>query len=211
MELRDFYNSRSGACLLVGNGANLRLTPPETFDLPAFGMNTIHKYEGWAPDYYVTVDNRVMREFGGGIVEKYRDIPKFIPWPDLDMWNGPNFHRFYHRAGPIWREPLTADSMSTPGITYSNVMHAAIQIAVFIGFTKLLIIGMEHKNDGWRNHFWGRDDGMPSEPPQARWFSDYKTLVDRLGVEIINISVDTFVPETIIPRGDWRQYASQNV
>jgi len=77
-----FRNKHSGTCLLIGNAPNLLLTPPELFDYPSFGMNTIHK-SSYTPSYYVTVDSRVRREFGE-VMDIYKDIPKFLPSPDLD-------------------------------------------------------------------------------------------------------------------------------
>lgn len=202
----------------MGNGPNLKLTPPEWFDLPAFGMNTIHKYEGWKPTYYTAVDSRVMREFGKDIVEKYADIPKFIPRPNLDEWKGPNFYRFLFRPGSLWPKRQQAlwpsGLMTEDGISYSNVMTVAMQIAYHMGFSTMLIIGMHHKPLWGREHFWGSDNGMPGIPPVNDWLKAYEILVQGMaeqGVKILNISEDTFVPETIIPRADWREYAKSEV
>ena len=156
------------------------------------------------PNYYVTVDSRVMREFGAAIAEKYRAIPKFIPWPDLDAWQGENFVRFYHSPARVWPSDLGQ------GIGYANVMHVAMQIAYFMGFTTLLLVGVHHKPNFARDHFWGVDDGMPGgEPPVERWMKAYQELTQGLaakGVKVLNISEDTHVPENILTRGDWRDY-----
>ena len=204
MELKHFYNLHEGeTILLVGNGENLHLTPPARFDCPSIGMNTIHKYVGWQPDYYITVDHRVYREFGEEINEKYRDIPKFIPHPDLNVWQGENFYRFYHHAGEL----SLGDFLG--GITYANVMHAAMQLAYFMGASTILMIGIHHKPDASRAHFWGNDERIPEEPPLDRWLDGYKLLADamaRRGVKVLNISEDTHVPENILTRGDWRDY-----
>jgi hypothetical protein len=204
--ISDYHNIHQGeTCVLVGNGLNLNLTPPCWFDLPSFGMNTIHKRWGWRPYYYCAVDSRVMREFGDEVMARFGDIPKFIPTPNLDAWQGPNFYRFYHRPGPLWPYadvPFPADILSETGITYSNVMHIAMQLAYFMGFTTMLIIGMEHGKDP-KQHFWGSDEGMPGVPPVEMWLEGYKTLREKMGVRMLNLSVNTHVPEEIIPRDDW--------
>lgn len=207
--ISQFFNKHAGeTCVLVGNGRNLHLTPPEWFGYPALGMNTIHLYEsaeGWQPDYYVTVDQRVMREFGNDITAKYGHLPKFIPTPNLDAWQGDNFHRFYHRPGAI--STKRTETMLTDGIAFSNVMSVAMQIAYYMGFTTVLIIGMEHKPEHGRDHFWGVDVGMPTLPPIDDWYKAYKTLVDGMqGVRVLNISEQTYCPAEIIPRGDWRDW-----
>lgn len=210
MTCKDFHNIHAGeTLLLVGNGENLHLTPPAWFDYPSIGMNTIHKYEGWRPTYYTAVDSRVMREFGDEIAQKYRDIPKFIPYPNLDKWQGENFYRFYHRPGPLWPRSeivMQADLLSDDGITYGNVMHVAMQIALFMGAPTILMIGVEHKPMKAQAHFWGCDHGMTATPPVEDWLAGYKEIRERSGAKFINISAKTFVPDSVIPRDDWQKW-----
>ena len=215
MDIDYFHDLHKGeTVLLVGNGANLKLTPPEWFDYPSIGMNTIHLYAGWKPTYYTTVDTRVMREFGEAIIKQYADVPKFIPSPNLDKWQGENFYRFYHRPGPYWPDGQSklwpSELMSDIGITFSNVMHVAMQLAYFMGFSTMLIIGMEHQHAKAQSHFWGCDHGMPAYSPNDNWFEGYKVLREGMaeqGVKIINISANTFVPEEILPRDDWQKWS----
>ena len=214
-ELSDFHNLHAGeTALMVGNGPNLRLTPPEYFGYPSIGMNTIHLYDGWKPTYYTAVDSRVMVEFGKAITEKYAAVPKFIPRPNLDEWQGPNFYRFYHRPGPLF--PRNGKAMrydrllSSDGISYGNVMHVALQLAAWMGFTTILMIGVQHKPFKAQSHFWGCDHGMSSTPPVSDWMNGYIELVGHMqeqGIRILNISEDTCVPESILPRGDWKKWS----
>jgi len=211
--IQNFYNLHAGQiALLVGNGENQSLTPPQWFNYPAFGMNTIHKLEGWEPTYYTAVDSRVMNEFGKEINKKYKHIPKFLPTPNLDAWQGENIYKFYFRPGPLYPRngvPMTADFRSETGISYGNIMHVAMQLAAWMGFTTMLMIGVHHKPQKARAHFWGWDDGMSSEPPVEQWFDGYKEIVSHLkerGVSVLNISEDTHVPADILPRDDWRHW-----
>lgn len=178
-------------------------------------MNTVHLHETWMPSYYVAVDSRVMREFGAEIVRKFNDIPKFIPSPQLDGWKGENFYRFYHRPGPLFphngKKLDRGELLEEEGISFGNVMHVAIQIAAWMGFQTLLMIGVQHKPFKAQEHFWGCDHGMSATPPVADWFEGYSQLSARLkaeGITLLNISEDTYVPEEILPRGDWRQHVS---
>ena len=98
----DFYNKHKGeTALLVGNGPNLYKTPPEWFNYPSFGLNTIHKYPSWRPTYYVAVDYCIYDEFGLEINSAFPDLPKFVPSPVADKWTGENFYRFPKRTGQI--------------------------------------------------------------------------------------------------------------
>ncbi len=207
MDINKFKNIHKGeTILLVGNGENLHLTPPEDFDYPSIGMNTIHLYDRWMPDYYVAVDRRTMNEFGEAIYKKFENIPKFIPKPKLLRWRGKEFYRFKNRAGPLYRngENLWQEDIEHAEITWRNVMHVAIKLAYFMGAKTILIIGMQHKPHNAMAHFWGDDEKMtPDSVPINNIFKGYKQLVDGLHahkVKIFNISEDTYVPENVIPR-----------
>jgi hypothetical protein len=219
MQIEDFYNYHKGqTCLIVGVGGNLKLTPPEWFNYPSFGVNTIYKYEGWKPTYFVGVDERLQREDGEAISRVYADVPKFIPYPDRDTWTGPNFYRFYHRAGDViigGRLPNQPMALTNIGVGYRKIMDAVLQIAWHMGFTTMLMIGIQHKPDDQQAHFWGQDVKSIPEKTFHYWFDGYQEIQRAMGakVRVLNISEDTYVPENVIPRGDWREwrtYESQN-
>jgi len=129
----------------------------------------------------------------------YKDIPKFLPSPDLDSWKGENVYRFFHRPGELWQPDL-------PGFAYINVMHVAMQLACFMGFTKFLIIGMQHGKEHIA-HFWGHDEGARHyRPPVDKWIEGYKILREGLGLDMVNLSPETCVPEDVIPRDDYKKY-----
>ncbi|MBT6322560.1 MAG: hypothetical protein HOJ31_10290 [Anaerolineae bacterium] len=213
-KFRDIHKGKT--ILLVGNGSNLSLTPPENFDFPTIGMNTIHLYEGWSPDYFVTVDRRVMREFGEAIEKKFRDIPKFVPAPRLNQWHGENFYRFKNaNTGFLWpknRRSLWQDDIENEAIIYGNVMHVAIKLAYYMGAKKIIIIGMEHEPHRSNAKFWGEDKGMSIDQPTKFWQEGYRILSEVLqskGVELLNISQDTFVPDSIIKTASWKRFINK--
>lgn len=209
MDVTRFRDKHKGKpMLLVGNGENLTKTPPEDFDHPSIGMNTIHLYEGdWRPDYYVAVDRRVMNEFGDAIYAKFKDIPKFTPKPKLLRWRGSHFYRFAGRPGPLWPrgdERLWQGDFEKNPVTWGLVMHVVIKLAYFMGANPILITGMQHKANNSNAHFWGVDEGMTGDAVDLKTaFKGYQQLVEGLHhheVEIFNISEDTYVPKSIIPR-----------
>lgn len=154
-----------------------------------------------------------MREFGRDIEAKFADIPKFIPRPNLDEWRGRNFYRFYHRPGPLFPlngKPMLYDRlMSSDGISYGNIMHVAMQLAAWMGFTTILMVGVQHKPMKAQSHFWGCDHHMSATPPVKQWLDGYREIVENMkqnGIKVLNISQDTHVPEEILPRDEWRKY-----
>ena len=212
MKIEDFYNKHKGeTALMVGNGANLFKTPPEWFNYPSFGLNTIFYYKGdWRPTYYVAVDACMYEGYGEMVKAIYPDIPKFIP-SDLGDWTGENFYYFKHQKGQtiIPGRPVTRPEALRDGIGFTNSMTAAMQIALYMGFTTLLMIGVEQK-PGYGNlvqHFWGRDPQMPEAQTDEFWNIGYMEVQSsNPSVKVFNISVDTYVPETILPRDDWRNW-----
>ncbi len=213
LELKDFHNIHvAETCLLLGNGPSLNDVPLGLLDAyKTIGSNTIFM-SGFIPSYYTAVDTRVRLEFSEEINTKYRDVPKFLPYPNLDLWKGENIVRWLHRPGALWPysdiDLLHTDMLSDQGITYSCVMHVQMQIAFFMGFDRFLCVGMDHTIHT-KEHFWGRDDNMPSpaESANEKWAAGYKEL--RIGmdpVEIINISTKTELSPDDLPRGDWRDY-----
>src|SRR5688572_10636750 len=164
-ELQDFYKLYDGqTCLIVGIGPNLEQTPPEIFNYPSFGINTIYKRAGdWKPDYFVGVDIELLTRDGKDLVEAYRDVPKFFPAPDFDSLNGENILRFIHRqAGDLFpggNLPNTSKALTHNGITYRRIMDAVFQIAWHMGFTTMLLIGIDHGDR--KAHFWGDAEYEP--------------------------------------------------
>jgi hypothetical protein len=210
MKIEDFYNLHKGeTCLIAGVGENLKLTPPELFDLPSFGVNTIYRYEGWKPTYYVGVDERLRLEDGAAVIEKYSDIPKFFPTPDWDGMKGDNIYRFLHRTGG----DLTVgghlanqkDALTKFGLNYRRIMDAVFQIAWHMGFTTMLMIGIHHKPNTRRAHFWGQDETQVGHDFIFEE-SGYIHFHRAMQVKILNISADTYLSEKVLPRDDWRKF-----
>jgi hypothetical protein len=90
-------------------------------------------------------------------------------------------------------------------------MNAAMILAWHMGFTTILIIGMEQKPGigELKKHFWGTFEPQPDNQFDTHWNIGYKNIVRAIDntVKVLNISEGTFVPEDIIPRDDWRKYA----
>lgn len=214
--IADFHNKHAGeTCLIIGVGPNLKLTPPEWFGYPSFGVNTFYKYEGYKPTYYVGVDERLRLEDGDKILQRYPDVPKFFPTPEWDALQGENIYRFkHHSAGGLSVPGHSArdkDALTKHGILYYRIMDAVFQIAWHMGFTTMLMIGVQHKpydeNDADRQHFWGLDTKAVSNQPFTFWFEGYKHFVRTMNnVKVINISEDTYVPADVLPRGNWRDW-----
>ncbi len=209
LELTSFHNRHKGqTALMVGNGNNLHKTPPQWFNYPSFGMNTIYKYDGWKPTYYVAVDAAIQSVHGEAVKAAYPDIPKFVP-SDLGVWSNDDLLLFtpcrqhYYLSG----HPITDRDALSYGVCFTNSMTAAMQIAIHMGFTTLLMIGVEQKPAELVRHFWGDDPQMPKAQTDEHWNIGYQQVQrSNQNVKVLNISVDTYVPEDVLPRDDWKKW-----
>jgi len=214
--IEGFHNLHAGeTCVIICNGPG-QLDIPDSFlnQHVTFGSNTLFEREGFTPTYYCAVDSRIVREdwLREGVEKAYSDIPKFVPTPNLDHWQGPLFYRFRHRPGPLWPrtdKPLyTRDFLNDDGIQFNCVTHVLMQMAIFMGFDTLLCVGIYHKNPSL--HFWGNDENAGGIPNLDDWASGYFEIAkgfeyDR-GGQIINISSETYLPEDVLRRGNWKDY-----
>jgi len=197
---RDIHKDET--CLVLGNGQSLSALPLSFLEkYPSIGGNTIceHELKLW---YYAAVDTRVRREFGNKVLDKFSSIPKFIPTPNLDKWQGRNFYRWKHRAGEI---KMSADDFCTRGITYNCIMDVQLQIANLMGFSTILIVGMDRGFH--RAHFWGSDEGIANRDSAEWWATcdEYHTkLIEGYRGKIINIS--TVSGCEVFERGDWKEW-----
>jgi hypothetical protein len=77
----------------------------------------------------------------------------------------------------------------------------------------MLMIGVQHKpNEGRHDdtaHFWGADTKAVQDQPNTWWFDGYLYFSNVRGFRVLNISEDTYVPESVIPRDDWRRWATK--
>lgn len=207
MQLSDFHNKHAGqTCVIVGVGPNLELTPPEWFGYPSFGVNTLYKRAGaWKPTYFVGVDIELLNRDGIALIDAYRDVPKFFPRPDFDELQGENVYRFAHRTGGDLfiggQSPKDKRALTHTGITYRRIMDAVFQIAYHMGFTTMLMVGVEHGDR--KEHFWGRAEYEPQNDFLWEEIGYQECLRAMPGVRVLNISANTFVPENILPRGNW--------
>lgn len=215
-DARNFHNKHQGETgLIVCNGPSLNDLPLDLLKAyPSIGCNSLVEWEAFTPSYWVAVDDRVRREYGDLVAERYADVPKLIAHPNLEQWTGDNFYWWLHRPGPLWEEKerisIPPTWLTEPGITWYCCPHAMLQIALFMGFTRLLVVGMDHSHNR-KEHAWGVDEGMRGPSESRGWWNHVESGHEKLmialrrqGVEITNISPGSC--ERVFPRGDWRDW-----
>jgi len=130
--LQRFKNLHRGETgLIIGNGPSLDKTPLEKFNLPSFGSNMIFR-KPFMPTYYCIVDEDMMKACLHMMPSSFR--------PTM-------FIRAEAGIGePIY--PIVVNGFSTDIANFivmgGTVTYAMMQIAFYMGFRTLLLVGVDH-------------------------------------------------------------------
>lgn len=152
-KLKAFKNIHKGQdCFIIGNGPSLNDIPIlELENYYKFGLNKIFlltNKNGLNLNYYVAVNSFVIRQSISQI-EKIR-CPKFLSFSQEKYFLSDNFFSLYDK--PFSWKFYTDISM---GISQGyTVTFTALQIAYFMGFKRVFLVGVDHNYD---------QSGMPNE------------------------------------------------
>lgn len=218
--LNSLRNTHLGeTCFVIGNGPSLRTEDLDAIgDTPCFASNRIYKMFDrtlWRPTYYVLTDREIIAEDAAFLAGM--DLPTILLNRPL-MFGGvlegkSNIHfinehpaRFTRRRFDMRKVTFSRRPDLYVGMGYS-VTFASIQLAMFMGFSDIVLIGIDHTyasvidskgrvvtNRSVKDHcFEERADTTvnPSFNPQFRegveyayWLAKYEA--DSRGVKILN-------------------------
>jgi hypothetical protein len=150
-DLKDLHAGRTG--LIIGNGPSLTQIPLDLLEkYPSFGTNRVYLLKDFAPTYYVSVNPLVIEQYGeealtvlGEGTDVFFLSAGFLPAVppsvagrvlDLHSIGGPTVFSRDPREG------------THEGCT---VTYVCMQLAWWMGFTRILLVGVDH-------HFVGLPD-----------------------------------------------------
>lgn len=142
--LGAFNNLHKGErCFILGNGPSLNRTDLDLLkDEYTFGMNRIYllfPQIGFETSYYVSVNTLVLEQCRAEIASLH--MPRFITWRG---------RRWFDQQGVYF---LDTDYLDPPGFATdvrgrvfegSTVTYIALQVAYFMGFEEVILIGVDH-------------------------------------------------------------------
>ena len=215
--MRHLHDIHKGeTCLIVGNGPSLKKIPKDFLKkYPTFGTNRCYLH--FLPTYYVAINPLIVEQWLGDIMQLDVDA-MFLP-ASLQIAGGSA-----HYLKSIYGPPFFSKDI-TEGIHEGfTVTYVCLQIAYFMGFSIVLLVGVDHRYEY---------QGMPNEEqlavgPDPNHFSlDYFTggvkwnLPDlemsevsyRLareayeadGRRIVNLTPGTALD--VFPKDKWRKWA----
>lgn len=153
-KIQEFRNIHAGdRCVIVGNGPSLnemdlsRLSGEHTIAVNGIFYKT--EETGFRPRYYVVEDSSVMRE-NIDAIRKY-DVPfKFFPTHYQSLHPAHSnvaFFRmnrgFYEQSSPNYCVPRFSTDFSRRAFCGQSVTYINLQLAFFMGFSEVYLIGMD--------------------------------------------------------------------
>jgi hypothetical protein len=142
-ELKDKYKGKR--CIIVANGASLKKT--DLCKLQGeitFGLNRIYLLFAsteFRPTFYIAADNLFIDQYSQEI--STLTIEKFINWDRKNLFhrNDPTF--LFIKPKHVLKDYFGKD-LTKPIVFGATVTFVAMQIAYYMGFQQVIIIGLDH-------------------------------------------------------------------
>lgn len=153
--LKSFKNKYEGKrCFIIGNGPSLNDHDLSLLEKEySFGVNSLfYKYEsdGFLPTFYMVEDSHVINDNYEQIDKFHPKIHRFFPvnYKHLikDRKNTSFFRMnrgFYEKRGPNYHIPRFSKDFSERGYCGQSVTMMNLQLAYYMGFTEVYLIGMD--------------------------------------------------------------------
>ena len=145
-QLSQFHDIHRGErCFIIGNGPSLKKMDLSVLrDEYSFGLNRIYllfDQIGYLPPYYVCINELVLEQFSNEIQEY--DKPKFLNWNRRTLFKNADTDTHFVKIKLAIRDEFGKDILK-PISSGGTVTYAAMQIAYFMGFQTVILIGVDH-------------------------------------------------------------------
>lgn len=191
--LKNMYQDQK--CFFIGNGPSLKKEDLDLLyknNIPTFAFNRIYNIfdeTEWRPTFYISQDERILKnclDLVDEIEIPYKFIPINFKWFSGITIN--NAYYFYTNMKQIDKINIFdfSDDISKK-IEFANTgMYTAAQIAAYLGFKEIYLIGVDHQF----NKVIGNDGIIVENKEIKNYFSDNYTR-DNEKLNIPNIEKST--------------------
>lgn len=190
---KDIHKGES--CFLIGNGPSLKaddLTKIKELGYKTFAFNRIFYIfdeTEWRPTYYISQDEKMLEGCKDEVSElklAHKFIPVNLKWYyNIDIKNSEEFYLEGVKDRKFWFSDDIAHSVCWA----STVMYTAAQFAVYMGFSTIYLIGVDH-------HFHiskDRNGKIIVDNSVKDYFSDkYNEDKENLVIPSTDISTETY-------------------
>ena len=142
-------------CFIVANGPSLLKTNLDLLeDEYTFGMNRIYlnfERSTFRPTYHVTVNELILEQWADEISQL--KMPKFLNWNRRSYYGDPDSKTYFLKSKMAINDSFQYN-LTRPVIFGATVTFVALQLAYYMGFQKVILIGLDHNYT---------DKGIPSK------------------------------------------------
>lgn len=155
-KIRSFKGKHEGeSCFIIGNGPSLKkedlanLEGRHTFCMN-FGYKVYAEMD-FSPEFYVATDPIFVGNFLDEILNDARPENYFLPYKSKEKADFPDNTNFITVYGPftIVKGSLMNDDFSEDASRYLSLAYTvtfyALQLAVYMGFKKIYLVGIDHR------------------------------------------------------------------
>ncbi len=142
--LSEYKNKHCGQrCFIIGNGPSLKYTNLSLLENEyTFGMNRIYLMFpdwGFSTSYYLSVNSLVIEQCSDDI--RAINVPKFLSWRSRKLIQPTDNTIFLHTT---YSGKKFAKDIRTRLWEGATVTYIALQIAYYMGFEQVILIGVDH-------------------------------------------------------------------
>lgn len=144
--IQSFQGIHKGKrCFIVANGPSLKKTNLELLNNEiTFGLNRIYLNfisSSFRPTYYLAVNELILEQFSHEISDLA--MPKFLNWNRRFHFN-PDINNIIFLKPKFVVNDFFQQDLTHPMVFGATVTFAAIQLAFYMGFEKVILVGMDH-------------------------------------------------------------------
>jgi hypothetical protein len=136
---------RGKRCFILANGPSLAKTNLDLLTNEyTFGLNRVYlnfAKSNFRPTYYVAMNELILEQFSADIAKL--EMPKFLNWNRRSYYNLQDATIYYIKSKMVINDSFV-DDVTKPIVTGGTVTFVALQIAYYMGFEKIFLIGLDH-------------------------------------------------------------------
>jgi hypothetical protein len=133
-------------CFIVANGPSLTRTNLDLLsNEKTFGLNRIYlnfSKSAFRPTYYAAFNELILEQFSAEISSL--NMPKFLNWNRRSCFDSRDPKVVFLKSNMVLHDFFQPD-LTNPFVVGATVTFAAIQIAYYMGFQKVILVGLDHK------------------------------------------------------------------
>lgn len=149
--LATFHNKHNGRCFIIGNGPSLTaedLTVLHNYNECTFAFNRVYlifKQTEWRPTYYMSQDKWILSNSvkeANEVKAQAKFIPIELKWYDKIYIKNAYYYHLVNR-GDNTGFPDFSEQVDQFIANSATVVYSAIQMAVYMGFKEIYLIGVD--------------------------------------------------------------------